>query len=116
MKNSELCDSLISIESRLGKLAHELTDVKRELIAVVEENNLLANENEKLRDKIEAYEQAMSNEPEKRKKVEAKLSKQLSTSKMNMKKLYNDKFHICHVNYGSVREQECFFCLDLLHG
>lgn len=30
--------------------------------------------------------------------------------------LYRQGFHVCHAAFGSLREQECLFCLALLRG
>ncbi len=30
--------------------------------------------------------------------------------------LYNDGFHVCHAHFAENREEDCLFCLSLLHG
>ncbi|OJG91959.1 hypothetical protein RV15_GL003604 [Enterococcus silesiacus] len=43
---------------------------------------------------------------------------ELSKSRMNLEKLYEEGFHVCNILYGSRREndEECAFCLDVIYG
>ena len=46
------------------------------------------------------------------------LKQELSKSRMNLEKLYEEGFHVCNILYGSRREndEECAFCLDVIYG
>ena len=37
-----------------------------------------------------------------------------SQSAGNLIKLYEQGFHICHSSYGSIREEDCIFCLNVI--
>lgn len=32
----------------------------------------------------------------------------------NLLKLYNEGFHICHLNFGEQRDRDCLFCIQLV--
>lgn len=42
---------------------------------------------------------------------------ELSESRLNLEKIYEDGFHVCNLLYGSRREQDepCAFCLDVIY-
>jgi regulator of replication initiation timing len=42
---------------------------------------------------------------------------ELSESRLNLEKIYEDGFHVCNLLYGSRREADepCAFCLDVIY-
>ncbi|WP_368251343.1 initiation control protein YabA, partial [Enterococcus sp. 2201sp1_2201st1_B8_2201SCRN_220225] len=42
---------------------------------------------------------------------------EMSKSRMNLGKIYEDGFHICRESYGARREndEQCVFCLEVLY-
>ena len=78
---------------------------------MVEENATLRIENQHLRDRLSDLEKQQRSDEE---VVEPEMSK----SRLNLEKLYEDGFHVCNVFYGSrrVNDEPCAFCLDVIYG
>ena len=66
-------------------------------------------ENERLRERIREIDEKNSPVLDER--------QELSESRLNLEKIYEDGFHVCNLLYGSRREQDepCAFCLDVIY-
>lgn len=76
--------------------------------SVVERLNSLLTEMEELRKQLELLEkknEQLSNFLQKEDK---------SQGAGNLIKLYEQGFHICHGNFGRIREEDCLFCLNVI--
>ncbi|MGL4521734.1 MAG: DNA replication initiation control protein YabA [Bacilli bacterium] len=120
MDKKEVFESVIRMEEQLGQMHHQLGQLKEHLAAVLEENHFLKIENDHLRQLAQTKEQADT--LSKNKKTQAKVKKQnkgkdIGEGYDNLARIYEEGFHICHFEYGSVRKQgDCMFCLSLLSG
>lgn len=111
MDKKTLYDSFTKLEQDTDATLHQISDLKLEVEALVEENASLKIENQHLRDRLNDIEkQPNANEDT----VEPEMSK----SRLNLEKLYEDGFHVCNVFYGSRRvgDEPCAFCLDVIYG
>ncbi|MGC6769501.1 DNA replication initiation control protein YabA [Enterococcus sp. LJL128] len=111
MDKRSLYDGLNSLEIELKETLLRLGEMKDGLHELVEKNTTLEIENQRLREHLQELNQIAQ--------AEADPSKQeLSKSRMNLEKLYEEGFHVCNILYGSRREndEECAFCLDVIYG
>ena len=68
-------------------------------------------ENQHLRDRVDFLTKQMEENA-------AAIEPEMSKSRLNLQKLYEDGFHVCNVYYGSRRmdDESCVFCLDVIYG
>ncbi|WP_326717797.1 DNA replication initiation control protein YabA [Vagococcus jeotgali] len=106
MDKMKLYDELLIVEKHLGSMLAQIKDMKDVVDSLVEENLNLELENQHLRDKLAKQEQAEDDKQE------------LSKSRLNLEKLYEQGFHVCRDFYGSRREnqEECVFCSSMIYG
>ncbi len=88
------------LQDRIGEFYQELGELKLLVSDLMEENGQLALENVNLRERARLY-------AEEKTPVHGEAARYLG-------QLYEDGFHICNVNYGSLRKGECLFCLQSL--
>ncbi|MCB5952233.1 DNA replication initiation control protein YabA [Enterococcus sp. BWT-B8] len=111
MDKRSLYDGLDSLEIELKETMFRLSELKEGLHELVEKNTTLEIENQRLREHLQELNQLSQ--------PDADPSRQeLSKSRMNLEKLYEEGFHVCNILYGSRREndEECAFCLDVIYG
>lgn len=108
MDKRSLYDSFDQLEVELSRTMNQLLDIKDALRQLVERNTELEVENQHLREHLEEIDKEQENagQPE------------LSKSRMNLEKLYEEGFHVCNVMYGQRRrdDEPCAFCLDVIYG
>lgn len=111
MDKKTLYDSFTQIELDTDATLHQISEIKKEVETLVEENATLRIENQHLRDRLSDLEKQQRSDEE---AVEPEMSK----SRLNLEKLYEDGFHVCNVFYGSrrVNDEPCAFCLDVIYG
>ncbi|AGY80927.1 MULTISPECIES: initiation-control protein YabA [Carnobacterium] len=111
MDKKTLYDSFTQIELDTDATLHQISEIKKEVETLVEENATLRIENQHLRDRLSDLEKQQRSDEE---VVEPEMSK----SRLNLEKLYEDGFHVCNVFYGSrrVNDEPCAFCLDVIYG
>ncbi|HLQ40987.1 MAG TPA: DNA replication initiation control protein YabA [Tetragenococcus sp.] len=109
MDKRSLYDGLNDFETDLEDLLQKLAEMKESLQELVEKNTTLELENQRLREHIrELTQQSLDTAREKQ---------ELSQSRMNLEKIYEEGFHVCYDLYGSRREHDepCAFCLEVIY-
>ena len=110
MDKRSLYDVINDFESDLQQLLTKLAEIKNSLQDVVEKNTTLELENQRLRQHIRELNQVAGSPSE-------KVKQELSQSRMNLEKIYEEGFHVCYDLYGSRREHDepCAFCLEVIY-
>lgn len=108
MDKRALYDSFDQLEVELTTTMTQLGDIKETLKKLVERNAELELENQHLRqhlDEIDGQETVSTRQ-------------ELSKSRMNLEKLYEEGFHVCNLFYGQRRKDDepCAFCLQVIYG
>ncbi|MBP2099985.1 DNA replication initiation control protein YabA [Enterococcus rivorum] len=111
MDKRSLYDGLNLLENEMRNNLEQLTEIKEALHEVVEKNTTLEIENQRLREHLQELNKLSDSSTE-------AVKQELSKSRMNLEKLYEEGFHVCNILYGSRREndEECAFCLDVIYG
>ena len=111
MDKKTLYDSFTQIELDTDATLHQISEIKKEVETLVEENATLRIENQHLRDRLSDLEKQQRSDEE-------VVDPEMSKSRLNLEKLYEDGFHVCNVFYGSrrVNDEPCAFCLDVIYG
>jgi len=119
MNKKELFDSVSNMEQRIGELYKQLGELKQNLAQIIEENHSLKLENEHLRKRLEEISlQKESNREKEDQKNQTgrKNSLDIGEGYDNLARLYNEGFHICNLQFGSLRKEgDCMFCLSFLN-
>ncbi|MGY3771309.1 DNA replication initiation control protein YabA [Tetragenococcus solitarius] len=110
MDKRTLYDGLNEFEEDLQKLSQNLMEMKGSLQELVEKNTTLELENQRLREHIHELSHKDANQAGKEKQ-------ELSQSRLNLEKIYEEGFHVCYDLYGSRREHDepCAFCLEVIY-
>lgn len=111
MDKRSLYDGMNQLESELRNTLNQLIDMKESLHRIVEKNATLEMENQRLREHLRELNQAIETPTEEKK------TQELSQSRMNLEKIYEEGFHVCYDLYGSRRENDepCAFCLEVIY-
>ncbi|WP_019244528.1 MULTISPECIES: DNA replication initiation control protein YabA [Bacillus] len=121
MDKKEIFDSVSSMEVQIGQLYKQLGELKYHVAEILEENNLLAIENEHLRRRLDQFVDKKKQNPsskEKKARQENKEDKGIDIGEGydNLARLYQEGFHICNLHFGSPRKEgDCLFCLSFLN-
>ena len=111
MNKRELYDSFEELEKQTKFTLSQIERIKAEMGKVIEKNAELEIENQHLREHLHEIEQ---------KQKANKEGTELSKSRKNLEKLYEEGFHVCNVDnmYGSrrVNDEPCVFCQDVIYG
>lgn len=110
MEKTRLYDELVDVEKTLQTMLTQISEMKDVVDSVLEKNLNLELENQHLRDRLEKLEQEDLQEDDGK--------QELSKSRLNLEKLYEQGFHVCKDFYGSRREnhEECVFCSHMIYG
>lgn len=108
LDNKELYDRFLKLEKATQKLSEEVSQLRQNLAEELQycadlelENHNLRNRLDDLQDKDDVQNGGVK----------------LSESRRNIKKLYDEGFHVCPAFYGSKRDDEtCMFCDDIIYG
>ena len=111
MNKRELYDSFEELEKQTKFTLSQIERIKAEMGKVIEKNAELEIENQHLREHLHEIEQKQKGN---------KQGTELSKSRKNLEKLYEEGFHVCNVDnmYGSrrVNDEPCVFCQDVIYG
>ncbi|WP_159722733.1 DNA replication initiation control protein YabA [Enterococcus sp. CSURQ0835] len=112
MDKRSVYDGLNRLQAEMEDNLAELTEMKTTLLDLIEKNVTLEMENERLRERIAEM------EPKPKKAAFTSEShSELSSSRQNLERLYEEGFHVCNVFFGSRRENDepCAFCIDVIY-
>lgn len=110
MDKKQIFDQVSHMESQIGELYEQLGDLKNKLSELLEENHRLSLENQNLRSFMD---QKNNDHKEKGDKAED-MTGLPGEGYDNLARIYEEGFHVCHMQFGSPRQDEdCLFCLEL---
>lgn len=110
MDKRQIFNQVSNMESQIGELYEQLGDLKNKLSELLEENHRLSLENQNLRNFMDQHN---SDKNEQNKDNEEKMDLP-GEGYDNLARIYEEGFHVCHMQFGSPREDEdCLFCLEL---
>ncbi|MBM7623939.1 initiation control protein YabA [Sporohalobacter salinus] len=98
----DILSLLATFQERLNMLNDDFRKIKKIAHSLYKENKDLKEENENLKRLL--FEQKADSEDESEDRA----------GYNNLAKLYEEGFHICHLNFGEKRDGECLFCMGLL--
>ncbi|MCC9081895.1 DNA replication initiation control protein YabA [Enterococcus faecium] len=110
MDKRSLYDGLNQLESELRNTLTELVEMKHALHEIVEKIQLWRWKinvcGEHLRELNQVAQAPAEN-----------VKQELSKSRMNLEKIYEEGFHVCYDLYGSRRDNDepCAFCLEVIY-
>lgn len=110
MDKKQIFNQVSNMESQIGELYEQLGDLKNKLSELLEENHRLALENQNLRNFMDQQ----TKDPKETNKRSTETMDLPGEGYDNLARLYEEGFHVCHMQFGSPRQDEdCLFCLEL---
>jgi len=110
VNKKEVLERFSHLEKQFEELQQDFSLLKNDLVQLMEENHQLSHENHHLRQRVDDLTQ---DEPAKH---EHKAAKRVGEGYDNLARIYEEGFHICHVYFGTPREEEdCMFCLKFFN-
>lgn len=100
-KMEEIISLLAHFQERLQVLNDDFQKVKNTVYDMYKENESLREENENLKQLL--FEQE-----------ESEAEQEVKEEQDNLVRLYQEGFHVCHLNFGEAREEDCLFCIGML--
>jgi regulator of replication initiation timing len=96
-----LSDKIVRLEQSNKAFLDALAALKLEI-------RILEDENRQLYAQLSAL---SGSDPE---QLSANASSIRQTARGNLRRLYEERFHVCHLYFGQPRQGECLFCLAVL--
>ncbi len=105
--DEEILNLLAHFRESLQALTLDFQKIKDTTYHLYKEKEELARENENLRKLLFTREEVQVKEGQ---------PQQLGAGYANLARLYEEGFHICHLNFAEKRRGDCLFCQKLLEG
>jgi len=106
----DVYEELKDLQAEMMEMISKFEHVQDEVTKTLEQNAELKIENQHLREVMRADHNEAINS--------GNAEPQLSKSRQNLEKLYEEGFNVCNFEYGKLREDDepCAFCLDVIYG
>lgn len=107
--DEEILSLLASFWESLQALTLEFQQIKDATYELYKENEDLQKENENLKKLLFAKKEQVENK-------EDGDPEEVGAGYANLARLYEEGFHICHLNFAEKRHGDCLFCQKILEG
>ncbi|KRN79311.1 Initiation-control protein yabA [Fructilactobacillus lindneri DSM 20690 = JCM 11027] len=106
LNTNKMDEGMDNLTIQFEQMVTKISEMRGKVNTILEENTELKIENEHLRELLNSS------------KNKNKGVQELSMSKKNLEKLYNQGYHICNQYYGKrrMKNESCIFCTDIIYG
>lgn len=110
MDNRQLYEGFKSMEAQTQLMLTKFSELREGVTHILEENSELKIENQHLRGMLDKKHRKVE-------KQEPQRGPELTKSRQNLMKLYNEGFHVCNQFFGKHRDknENCLFCSEILN-
>lgn len=104
--DEDILNLLAHFREQLQALTTDFQKIKDTVFELYKENEELAQENQNLRSLLFAKEGPKGKEHQQK----------TGAAYANLARLYDEGYHICHLNFAEKRRGDCLFCQKFLEG